>query len=242
MLYGPGSSLGSDEGITLVTEPAYVAIAGEYARKIRAGELPAGMQLPSYAELAERHSVSDIVVRRAIELLQNQGLVRAVRRRGVFVADRTNLVRVSPERQMETAETTFENESSQSVRVDREMRRVPATDDLAEILGLEAGEQISHVITRASENGKPISISDTYQPAGVEGISSAKYLEETFADRLPVPVHAEWLRAIPGDLVKTIRQRFTDERGEVVMVSDISYPRDRYDSFVFRMNLSETSD
>jgi GntR family transcriptional regulator len=49
--------------------------------------------------MVERHAVSDIVARKAIELLQSQGLVRSVRRRGNFVADRPNLVRVSPERQ-----------------------------------------------------------------------------------------------------------------------------------------------
>ncbi|WP_081976068.1 GntR family transcriptional regulator [Amycolatopsis sp. MJM2582] len=221
-----------------MAEPAYVAIAGEYARKIRAGELPAGVQLPSYAELAERHGVSDIVVRRAIELLQNQGLVRAVRRRGVFVADRTNLVRIAPERQMETAETTFGNESNHPVRVDRESQRVPASGELAEILGVEVGDQILHVVTRASENRQPIHISDTYQPIGIEGVSAAKYLEETIADRPPVPTHAEWLRVTPGDLVKAIHQRFTDEQGKVVMVSDVSYPLDRYDAFVFRMTLN----
>ena len=86
-----------------MTQPAYVTIAGSYARAIRTGELPPGVQLPSLAEIAERHGVSDIVARKAIDLLQSQGLVRSVRRRGNFVADRPNLVRVSPERQQETA-------------------------------------------------------------------------------------------------------------------------------------------
>ncbi|WP_227985624.1 winged helix-turn-helix domain-containing protein [Nocardia spumae] len=61
---------------------------GEYARRIRGGELPPGTQLPSYSEIAARNNVSDIVVRKALELLQSQGLVRSVRRRGVFVSDR----------------------------------------------------------------------------------------------------------------------------------------------------------
>src|SRR5258708_4018408 len=76
-------------------EPAYVTIAGAYARRIRSGEFPPGVQLPSYAEIGQQHGVSDIVVRKAVELLQSQGLVRSVRRRGIFVADRPNLVRVS---------------------------------------------------------------------------------------------------------------------------------------------------
>lgn len=220
-----------------MSEPTYVTIAGEYARCIRSGELAPGTQLPSLAEMTARHGVSDIVVRKAIELLQSQGLVRSVRRRGNFVADRPNLVRVSPERQKESAEATFHNESDRDIRVERESREVPATDELAEAFGVAAGEMLTHVVTRATEDRVPISISDTYQPAGVVGIADATELEETVADRLPVPSHAEWLRTTPGDLVKTVHQRFFGADGRLLMQSDISYPQGRYDAFLFRMSL-----
>ena len=221
-----------------MADPAYVSIAGEYARQIRSGELPARIQLPSYAEIAERHGVSDIVVRKALDLLQGQGLIRKVRRRGIFVADRPNLVRISPERQMESAETTFGNESSEQIDVDRTSELIGATEELAEIFNVSVGDDITHVITRASEGGRPISISDTYQPPNVMGIAEAAVLKEKIADRLPTPVHAEWLNTPSGDLVKTIHQRFTAADGRVVMISDISYPWNRYDAFVFRMPLS----
>lgn len=224
-----------------MTEPAYVAIAGEYARRIRHGELPPRTQLPSYAEIAEKHGVSDIVVRKALELLHSQGLVRSVRRRGIFVADRPNLVRLSPERQMQTPEVTFGTESDRETHIDRETERVRATDELAETFGLSLGDEITHVITRASEDGRPISISDTYQPVDVIGTSEATVLEETLTDQLPVPAHAEWLRAAPSDLVKTVRQRFLTADGRTIMVSNVSYPRDRYDAFVFRMALTTES-
>lgn len=225
-----------------MTEPAYVSIASDYARRIRNHELPPGTQLPSYAEIAERSGVSDIVVRKAIELLQNQGLVRSVRRRGVFVANHPNLIRVSPERQLEGAETAFGNESVNDIRVDRETEQVSATDELADIFNLSAGDSVTHVITRASDDGQPISISDTYQPPDVTGISTAAILEETLADRIPTTTHAEWLRIAPGELVKAVHQRFITTDGRVIMVSDVSYPRDRYEAFVFRMGLTSDAD
>ena len=221
-----------------MSEPAYVSIAGEYARRIRSGVLPPGTQLPSYAELAQRNGVSDIVVRKAIELLQGQGLVRSVRRRGIFVTDRPTLIRVSPERQMEDPEVTFRNESDRDIRVEREIQQVPATDELAEAFGLPSGEEITRVVTRAVEDGRPISISDTFQPLDIVNTSEAALLEETVADRLPTPTHAAWLRTTPGDLVKQIHQRFFTADGRLIMVSDVSYPRDRYDAFMFRMTLS----
>ncbi|MEU4226008.1 GntR family transcriptional regulator [Nonomuraea sp. NPDC026600] len=218
-------------------EPAYVRIAGEYARRIRGGELPPGMQLPSHAEIAQKNGVSDIVVRKALELLLSQGLVRSVRRRGTFVADRPNLVRVSPERQMESAERTFRNETDRDIHVERETEEIPATSELAEALGLAEGEMIAYVITRAVEDGRPISISDTYHPVDVADVSGADFLEETVSDQLPEPAHADWLRTTPGDLVKTVQQRFLSADGRIIMISKVSYPRDRYDAFVFRMAL-----
>jgi len=56
-------------------------------------------------------------------------------------------------------------------------------------------------------------------------------------NRLPAADHAEWLRVNSGELVKSVHQRFIDADGGVVMVSDVSYPRDRYEAFVFRMTL-----
>ena len=221
-----------------MAEPAYVRIAGEYARRIRSGDLPPGMQLPSYAEIAKQSGVSDIVVRKALELLQSQGLVRSVRRRGVFVADRPALVRVSPERQMETAERSFQNESEQQIQVDRETSQIPVTSELADALGIPVGEEINHVITRASEGGRPISISDTYHPLDVADISGAAFLEETISDQLPRAVHADWLRTTPGDLVKTVNQRFLSAENRIIMISNVSYPLDRYEAFLFRMALT----
>ncbi|SMD14114.1 GntR family transcriptional regulator [Kibdelosporangium aridum] len=220
-----------------MADPAYVTIAGEYARKIRGGELPPGVQLPSYAELATRHGVSDAVVRKFLDLLQGQGLIRKVPRRGIFVADRPNLIHISPERQMESPETTFGNESGQAIKVDRVSGLVRANDEIAGILDVAPGDAISHVVTRASEDGRPISISDTYQPMDVTGIEDATDLEHKYADKIPVPAHAEWLKTPSGELVKTIHQRFITADGRVIMVSDVSYPWNRYEAFVCRMKL-----
>ncbi|MBF6463064.1 GntR family transcriptional regulator [Nocardia puris] len=222
-----------------MTEPAYVSIAAMYARQIRSGELPGGTQLRSLSELVERHGVSKIVVIQAIQLLERQGLVRTVPRRGTFVTDSPNLVRVAPERQMEDPEDTYGHESDREVRIDRETSLVAATGDLAHEFGVapDAAVELRHTITRAAEDGRPISISDTYEPVGAPDISHAVVLEEMVSDRIPTPVHAEWLGAAPGDLTKAVRQRYLGENGQLLMLSEISYPRDRYDAFVFRMRL-----
>ncbi len=223
-----------------MTEPAYVAIAADYARQIRSGALPAGTQMRSLNELTARHDVSKIVVIQAMQLLERQGLVRTVPRRGTFVTDHPNLVRVAPERQMEDPEDTFGHESDLEVRVERTSEELAASEELADDFAISIGDHVLHTVTRATEDGRPISISDTYQPIGVPDISAAVILEETVADRLPLDSHAAWLGTPAGDIVKSVRQRYLGPGDTVLMLSEISYPRDRYDAFVFRMELTES--
>jgi GntR family transcriptional regulator len=114
---------------------------------------------------------------------------------------------------------------------------VPATEEMARAFGIAVGDLVTHIVTRSAEYRRPLSISDAYQPANILGVADATELEETVADRLPTPSHAEWLRTTPGDLVKTVHQRYFAADGRLLMSSDISYPRCRYDGFQFRMNL-----
>ncbi|WP_410875275.1 GntR family transcriptional regulator [Nocardia sp. A7] len=224
-----------------MAEPAYVKIAGDLARQIRNGEIPPGSQLPSLDDLAEINGVSRIVARQVFELLVSQGLVRTVRRKGAFVVDKPNLIRVSPERQYEDPEVTFRNEAVEEVEVARDTETLAADVPLSEELGVEVGSDVVHVTTRASIGGRPVSISESYQPAGVEGTESAAFLEETLSDVVPRPDHAEWLQLSPADVVKSVYQRFLGPSDDVVMVSTISYPRDRYSAMRFRMALGNSA-
>ena len=82
-----------------MAQPEYVEIAGRIAREIRSGDRAPGSRMESLSDMRTKHKVSDIVIRGAMDLLQRQGLVRSVRRKGFYVSDSPNLVRVSPERQ-----------------------------------------------------------------------------------------------------------------------------------------------
>ncbi|WP_299258243.1 FadR/GntR family transcriptional regulator [uncultured Kushneria sp.] len=73
-------------------------IANALTRAIHTGELHAGQRLPTEAALGERHEVSRSVVREAISMLRNAGLVVSRRGSGSFVADepRVSLVQALP--------------------------------------------------------------------------------------------------------------------------------------------------
>jgi GntR family transcriptional regulator len=56
----------------------------ELVRRIRGGEYPAGAKLPSNKELAEEFGCRADIASRALRLLQWDGLVRKVLRKGYF--------------------------------------------------------------------------------------------------------------------------------------------------------------
>jgi GntR family transcriptional regulator len=69
-----------------VREVRYRAIADELRERVEAGELGAGRLLPSESELSRSHAVSRVTVRKALELLRDEGLIDARQGFGWFVA------------------------------------------------------------------------------------------------------------------------------------------------------------
>lgn len=65
--------------------PAYVQVAGDLRSQIARGDLPSGAKLPSNSELREHYSVSNTVIRDAINELRREGLVVGQQGKGVFV-------------------------------------------------------------------------------------------------------------------------------------------------------------
>ena len=64
----------------------YQQIAEELRRRVLAGEFAAGRMLPSESELSAEFAASRVTVRRALEVLRDEGLVDARQGFGWFVA------------------------------------------------------------------------------------------------------------------------------------------------------------
>jgi DNA-binding GntR family transcriptional regulator len=65
--------------------PVSVQVAADIEADIDAGKLAPDTRLPSEAELSVQYGVARVTVRRAIELLRDQGKVITVRGRGTYV-------------------------------------------------------------------------------------------------------------------------------------------------------------
>ena len=66
-------------------EPAYVQLVNILRDQIASGQFRPGQRLPSESQLCERYRVSPMTVRRAINILMDQGLVSTAQGRGTFV-------------------------------------------------------------------------------------------------------------------------------------------------------------
>jgi GntR family transcriptional regulator len=66
--------------------PPYRQLAEIIAERIRSGEYPPEMRLPSESELMEEYELGRSTVRRSMAWLREQGLVETVPTRGTYVA------------------------------------------------------------------------------------------------------------------------------------------------------------
>jgi GntR family transcriptional regulator len=67
------------------TVPLYTQLANALRGRIEAGEWPVNSQLPSIAKLASEFGVAPATMRQAIEVLEQEGLLRRRHGRGTFV-------------------------------------------------------------------------------------------------------------------------------------------------------------
>jgi len=65
-------------------EHAYVQVANDVARRIKAGEIT--RKLPAERALADEYGVAYVTVRHAMQVLREQGLIVTIHGRGTFVA------------------------------------------------------------------------------------------------------------------------------------------------------------
>src|SRR3954468_9788245 len=68
--------------------PLYIQVASALRRRIETGHWQVGQQIATLEELEREFEVARVTVRQAVELLQDEGLVRRQQGRGTFVADK----------------------------------------------------------------------------------------------------------------------------------------------------------
>ncbi len=159
----------------------YLDVADELRAEIAEGGHGA---LPSEAELGERHGVSRVTVRRALELLRDEGLVASRRGSGWFVA--TDPIR-QPLGRVTTIEAAVEAAGAVPDRRILEFGYETAPADVAKTLGLALDAEVLRVVRLNLADGEPFALVTIWLPAELAApVSRADAARAPFNDLLPL--------------------------------------------------------
>ncbi|WP_213455766.1 GntR family transcriptional regulator [Rhizomonospora bruguierae] len=243
-------------------QPRYRAIAAELRARIEDGRLAPGAPLPTENALMGEFGVSRGTVREAIAVLRSDGLVVTTHGRGTHVravgptAPGDGIYRQRRDGIAGEAEGSRRAEKLLgTAQVAVEHAEVPATETLAELLGVEPGTPVLRRRVRLESAGAARRLSDSYYRADVAdaGLTDPAYeplarleaagetitrVREVVRSRMPTLDESDALALGPDVPVLVVtRQSFNQER-VIEVVNDLVLPADRneleYDLRVLR--------
>lgn len=231
-------------------EIRYRAIADDLRRRVGAGEFAAGRTLPSESELSGSYEASRVTVRKALELLRDEGLVDARQGFGWFAA-------VDPLRQslgrLGTIEAQLADSGVRSERRILDFRFVAAPARVGAVLG---SATVLEVRRLNLADGEPFARVTVWCPEDLgRHLSRADVERAPFYELLDVPLggavqtigaavvdgsDAELLEVPPGSPVLRCERTTADRHGRPVLLSEHVFPAHRTE-FVVDLPLAEPS-
>ena len=159
------ASLSRDDG-----EALWRQIARTLRQEIAAGAPPPGARLPSEAELAARFGVNRHTLRRALEPLAREGLLKIERGRGSFVAE--DVLDYAVEARTRFSEWIRRHNKEPSGRILR-LEECAAPHAVARGLGLRTGARVILLERLGLADDRPVSLTEHYFPARLRGLRAA---------------------------------------------------------------------
>lgn len=215
----------------------YQEIADALRAAITGGEYAAGRLLPSEAEMSAGYSVSRVTVRRALELLRDEGLVDSRQGFGWFVA-------TAPVRQVLGRLGTIEEQMADSgLRPERRVLDFAFVTPPARVRELLGTDQVLQVRRVNLADGEPFARVTVWCPAALaHTVSRADVERSPFYELLPVllasatqtigaaaasAADAALLQIPAGSPVLRCERVTTDAAGRNVLVSEHVFPAHR---------------
>lgn len=137
--------------------PPYIQIAQTLADQIAGGDYAPGSRLPSGARLCERFGVSSMTLRRALVVLEDQGLVYGVKGSGTFVK---SLNLSEPDFRLDPVVDVGLDEPADTCLLSVTMTRADARS--AKVLGVSVGTRLVHFRRLVHRNGTPAMYHNEY--------------------------------------------------------------------------------
>jgi GntR family transcriptional regulator len=234
----------------MATEPAdpfplYHRVYLLLRQAIAEGAWPPDQPMPGEHELAEIHGVSRITVRRALQRLEQEGLV--LRRRGAGTYARPP----QPPKQRENLRGLLENLLVMGLRTRVKLisfAYVAAPGDVAAALEIPAGAIVQKSVRLRSMKGVPFSHLTTWVPQEIGSLYRAEDLatrpllqlledvgaravraEQVISAKLADSSVASLLRVEPGSALLWVRRQVRDEADRVIEAIEALYRPDMYE-------------
>ncbi|MDN5893290.1 MAG: GntR family transcriptional regulator [Nocardioides sp.] len=159
----------------------YRELAAELREGIERGDFPPGSTLPKQSDLAEQYGVNVKTIRNAVGVLDAEGLVTPVRRRGTVVRERPPMRRLGAERYAKSkwkygdspAFIADREASGQSWQRDDQTQTVELVQSPAravEVLGVDPSGQVYARARVVRQDGQPTTLlTSYYRVQDVEG-------------------------------------------------------------------------
>jgi GntR family phosphonate transport system transcriptional regulator len=219
-------------------------IATALEAEIADGSRPPGAQLPTEAQLAARFAVHRHTVRRALEDLQRQGLVRVEQGRGSFVAEDVLDYAVSARTRF--SETIRRHNREPSGRT-LSLRELVADPAICAALAIRPGSRIVRLERLGLADGRPITLGTHCFPAArfpglLARLENSATISEALAEsgvsdyrrqitrvtaRMPQPHEAELLHMTRSRPILVTESINVDQNGTVVEFGIARYPTPR---------------
>jgi GntR family transcriptional regulator len=238
--------------------PIYRQIADDLRRRILSGELAPGAKIPTENELVEQYQAARLTTRQAVELLKTEGLLDAIRGRGVFVRSRPPIVRLGSDRfsrwRRQTNQAGFFADTAAAGSqpdIEVEVSRRIAPPDIAERMGLPKRSRVLVRSRRYLADGIPMQLATSYVPLDVvEGAPAVAkpnpgpggiYMRmeeaghpitrfvERITTRMPTPEEAAALQLGTGTPVLQVQRTTYGEDDRVLEVVDMILAGNRYE-------------
>ncbi|MEV4043887.1 GntR family transcriptional regulator [Streptomyces sp. NPDC049744] len=223
----------------------HLDIADDLRQQIAAGRILPSERLPSEAALADRYGISTVTLRRALAVLQGEGLVEKIHGKG-------NFVRRPPRKIMYVGGWgTLDpwTAAEPDLRVTIRSTAVQAQAHLATLMKVPTGSPLVQFTCLSSEGESPHGLARVYMPhdlvpPGVlddttcrEAATRFAFLgrppttaREAVSARFPTPEEASALRIGDTSVVLSITRIATDLTGRVIEATLLAFPGDRIDA------------
>nr|WP_294505295.1 phosphonate metabolism transcriptional regulator PhnF [uncultured Rhodopila sp.] len=218
-------------------------IAGALQRDIASGVHQPGGRLPTEAELSARFGVNRHTVRRALEELTRDGLVRVEQGRGSFVAE--DVLDYTVEARTRFSEWIRKHNKEPSGLV-RQLREIAADPRVASGLGVRGGSKVVMLERLGLADDRPVSLTRHYFSPRLKGMLAALQAAPRITDalravgvedylrlqtrvtaRLPTQTEADLLRMARGRPLLVTENINVDRAGAIIEFAVGCYPTPR---------------